>query len=150
MHAWTPSSRTRSRKYRPTTRLPMRRPIPSGNTVSTVSTSPLRMSDSRALGSAWSDTPDHLLHGMARPAARDSSAARLTNLSGVRGRRQERARPPLLYRDRDRRDQEDKKDETGDADRVPSGRQRREVVEGWLVLKPHDEEKQECPDEPVG
>src|SRR5919197_1601117 len=44
MHAWSPSSKTRSMKWRATTRLPSSRPIPSGKTASTVSISPLRTS----------------------------------------------------------------------------------------------------------
>src|SRR2546422_2519516 len=47
MHALTPSRATCSRKWRATTRLPRRRPYPSGITVSTVSISPPRTSASR-------------------------------------------------------------------------------------------------------
>src|SRR5437867_2451354 len=47
MHALTPSRATCSRKWRATTRLPRRRPYPSGIAVSTVSISPPRTSASR-------------------------------------------------------------------------------------------------------
>src|SRR3989304_8774495 len=60
MQAWTPSPATWSRKWRPTTRLPMRRPCPSGKTVRTVSTSSFRISDSSVFRSSrpGTDLPD--------------------------------------------------------------------------------------------
>src|SRR5712691_5755921 len=70
MQACTPSSTTDSRKWRPTTRLPMRRAKPSGKTVRTVSTSPLRMSCVRVGRSSRPGMTRIVAHGptIAKPA----------------------------------------------------------------------------------
>src|SRR5215510_11064634 len=121
----------------------MRRPIPSGNTVSTVSTAPLRTSASRPFGSTCSATlSPRVLRGIA--AAGDG--ARLTNTSGVPGPGQG---PRLLYRDGDGRDQDDQQEQAENTDSVAPRRERRDVVERRLVMKAHDEQEQEGPDEPV-
>src|SRR5262245_14176423 len=122
----------------------MSRPIPSGNTVRTVSISPARMSDSSASGSACSGTND-LLSCVSADGARGCRI-----LAGNRARGNSGRARALLYRDGNGRNQEDEEDETEDAHRVATRRERREIVEGRLVLESHDEEEQERPHEPVG
>src|SRR5688572_7522263 len=86
MQACTPSSTTESRKWRPTIRLPMRRARPSGTTVSTVSTSPWRMSCVRVGRSSRPGMTRIVAHGrmIAKPtrdamlAAVPAAAARRT------------------------------------------------------------------------
>src|SRR5215467_4309849 len=123
----------------------MSRPMPSGNTVSTVSTAPLRMSASRPFGSTCSAT-DNLLWALRGSRRVRGQAARLTNLSGVPGPGQG---PRLLYRDRYGRDEDDQQKQAQDADGVAAWGKGRQVVERGLVMKAHDEQEQEGPDEPV-
>src|SRR5215470_7919894 len=121
----------------------MSRPMPSGNTVSTVSTAPLRMSASRPFGSTCSAT---LSPRVLRRIAAAGGGARLTNTSGVPGPGQG---PRLLYRDRYGRDEDDQQKQAQDADGVAAWGKGRQVVERGLVMKAHDEQEQEGPDEPV-
>src|SRR5437660_9972271 len=132
MQAWTPSCSTWSRKYRPTTRLPIRRPRPSAKTVSTVSTSPFLISDSRALPSARSSGTGMSPGGDER--CEKAEAAQSAAILPVGGHvwqyaTAERHRPGGGSADGDGGDQEDQEDEAEDAEDVAAARDRGAVGE---------------------
>src|SRR5574341_2698950 len=135
MQACTPSSSTWSRKWRPTTRLPMRRPSPSANTVRTVSTSPVRIRDSRAPGSPRSSATGPPPRGVTASRRQGYGAKAPQSYRGTGAEARHLARPravgsALLAEDLDRngRDEHDEQDQAEGTHRVPPGRQRREVA----------------------
>src|SRR5215813_2704197 len=130
MHALTPSRATCSRKWRATTRLPRRRPYPSGITVSTVSISPPRTSASRL-----------------RRSRRPGMARIVAYLCGVCHRADVTA--ALRERDRNGRNQEHEQDQADPAEDASAGSERRHVVERRSVVEADEEEEQRRPHEPV-
>src|SRR5437867_6768797 len=128
MQAWTPSRATCSRKWRATTRLPRRRPYPSGKTVSTVSISPPRTSASRLRRSRRP--------GMARIVA---YLRRVCHRAG--------ATAALRKRDGNGRDQQHEQDQAHPPEDASAGCERCHVVEGRRVMEADEEEEQRGPHE---
>src|SRR5712691_8858645 len=125
----------------------MSRPSPSGNTVSTVSTSPLRIRDSRLFGSARSSGTQQPPMRAAEVTTADARVGSAAILAGIRARGKPRLLPVEL--DGHRRDQKDQKNEAEDSHRVPAGREWRQIVERRRVVEANEQEDERREDDPV-